>query len=290
MSTTTYNKLFLLLSLVLISSCKNNFHTSLNKNALKENDKILATFEGGDVRLSQVKREFAKITARDEKLKKLTFDDLTSEQKKIIINEVVVNDVSYQKAKELKLNNDDDYQEALKLFETELLKQKLYIHIADQIKQEENLKKNYQQLASKLANKKDYRFSYIALKDEKDAKKEADEIYEKLLKNPQKFSDIAKKKSIDKDTAKKGGDLGYIVEDALPTEILSSLKKLKKGQVSKPILSANRFLIIKFIDERKAEILPFDKAKEALAQGLIKKALEDFNSQAVKDSQIKYLE
>jgi parvulin-like peptidyl-prolyl isomerase len=290
MSTTTYNKLFLLLSLVLISSCKNNFHTSLNKNALKENDKILATFEGGDVRLSQVKREFAKITARDEKLKKLTFDDLTSEQKKIIINEVVVNDVSYQKAKELKLNNDDDYQEALKLFETELLKQKLYINIADQIKQEENLKKNYQQLASKLANKKDYRFSYIALKDEKDAKKEADEIYEKLLKNPQKFSDIAKKKSIDKDTAKKGGDLGYIVEDALPTEILSSLKKLKKGQVSKPILSANRFLIIKFIDERKAEILPFDKAKEALAQGLIKKALEDFNSQAVKDSQIKYLE
>lgn len=290
MSTTTYNKLFLLLSLVLISSCKNNFHTSLNKNALKENDKILATFEGGDVRLSQVKREFAKITARDEKLKKLTFDDLTSEQKKIIINEVVVNDVSYQKAKELKLNNDDDYQEALKLFETELLKQKLYINIADQIKQEENLKKNYQQLASKLANKKDYRFSYIALKDEKDAKKEADEIYEKLLKNPQKFSDIAKRKSIDKDTAKKGGDLGYIVEDALPTEILSSLKKLKKGQVSKPILSANRFLIIKFIDERKAEILPFDKAKEALAQGLIKKALEDFNSQAVKDSQIKYLE
>lgn len=290
MSTTTYNKLFLLLSLALISSCKNNFYTSQNKNTLKENDKILATFEGGDVRLSQVKREFAKITARDEKLKKLTFDDLTSEQKKIIINEVIVNDVSYQKAKELKLNNDDDYQEALKLFETELLKQKLYIHIADQIKQEENLKKNYQQLASKLANKKDYRFSYIALKDEKDAKKEADEIYEKLLKNPQKFSDIAKKKSVDKDTAKKGGDLGYIVEDALPTEILSSLKKLKKGQVSKPILSANRFLIIKFVDERKAEILPFDKAKEALAQGLIKKALEDFNSQAVKDSQIKYLE
>lgn len=290
MSTTTYNKLFLLLSLVLISSCKNNFYNSINKNALKENDKILATFEGGDVRLSQVKREFAKITARDEKLKKLTFDDLTSEQKKIIINEIVVNDVSYQKAKELKLNNDDDYQEALKLFETELLKQKLYLHFANQVKQEENLKKNYQQLASKLANKKDYRFSYIALKDEKDAKKEADEIYEKLLKNPQKFSDIAKKKSVDKDTAKKGGDLGYIVEDALPTEILSSLKKLKKGQVSKPILSANRFLIIKFVDERKAEILPFDKAKEALAQGLIKKALEDFNSQAVKDSQIKYLE
>lgn len=240
MSTTTYNKLFLLLSLVLISSCKNNFYNSINKNALKENDKILATFEGGDVRLSQVKREFAKITARDEKLKKLTFDDLTSEQKKIIINEIVVNDVSYQKAKELKLNNDDDYQEALKLFETELLKQKLYLHFANQVKQEENLKKNYQQLASKLANKKDYRFSYIALKDEKDAKKEADEIYEKLLKNPQKFSDIAKKKSVDKDTAKKGGDLGYIVEDALPTEILSSLKKLKKGQVSKPILQAKQ--------------------------------------------------
>lgn len=290
MSITTYNKLvFLLLSFILIS-CKNNFYKSSNSNIVNKDDKILATYEGGNVMLSEVKREFSKIISRDEKLKKLTFDDLASEQKKIIINEVVVNDVSYQKAKELKLNNDDDYQEALKLFETELLKQKLYLHIANQVKQEENLKKNYQQLASKLANKKDYRFSYIALKDEKDAKKEADEIYEKLLKNPQKFSDIAKKKSVDKDTAKKGGDLGYIVEDALPTEILSSLKKLKKGQVSKPILSANRFIIIKFIDERKAEILSFDKAKESLAQGLIKKALEDFNEKALKDSHIEYLE
>lgn len=290
MSITTYNKLVFLLFLFILISCKNNFYKSSNSNIVNKDDKILATYEDRNVMLSEVKREFSKIISRDEKLKKLTFDDLTSEQKKIIINEVVVNHASYQKAKELKLNNDDDYQEALRLFETELLKQKLYLHIANQIKQEENLKKNYQQLANKLANKKDYRFSYIALKDEKDAKKEADEIYEKLLKNPQKFSDIAKKKSVDKDTAKKGGDLGYIVEDALPTEILSSLKKLKKGQVSKPILSANRFLIIKFVDERKAEILPFDKAKEALAQGLIKKALEDFNSQAVKDSQIKYLE
>ena len=286
MSTTTYNKLILLLSLTIVSSCKNNFFKSSNYNTLKENDKVLAKFEGGDVKLSQVKREFTKIAARDEKLKNFTFDDLTSDQKKIIINEVVVNEVSYQKAKELKLNNDEDYKEALRFFETEFLKQKLYLHIANQIKQEENIKNNYQQLSNQLANKKDYRLSYIALNDDK----EADKIYEKLLKNPEKFSYIAKNKSVDQDTAKKGGDLGYIVEDALPKEILSSLKKLKKGQVSKPILSANRFLIIKFVDERNAEILPFDKAKEALAQGLIKKALEDFNSQAIKDSKIKYLE
>ncbi|MFM7620778.1 MAG: peptidylprolyl isomerase [Alphaproteobacteria bacterium] len=286
MTTTIKNKLILFLFLALISSCKNNFLTSSNKSIVNNNDLILATFAGGDIKLSQVKREFNKITSRDEKLKKIAFDDLTKEQKKIIINEVVINDVSYQKAKELKLNNDSDYLEALKLFETELLKQKLYLHIANQIKSEENLKKNYQELASKLANKKDYRFSYIAVKDEK----EADEIYEKLLKNPQKFSDIAKKKSVDKDTAKKGGDLGYIIEDALPAEILSSLKKLKKGQISKPILSANRFLIIKFVDERKAEILSFEKSKEALTQGLIKKALEDFNEQAIKESKIKYLE
>jgi len=290
MTTTIKNKLILFLFLALISSCKNNFLTSSNKSIVNNNDLILATFAGGDIKLSQVKREFNKITSRDEKLKKIAFDDLTKEQKKIIINEVVINDVSYQKAKELKLNNDSDYLEALKLFETELLKQKLYLHIANQIKSEENLKKNYQELASKLANKKDYRFSYIAVKDEKEAKKEADEIYEKLLKNPQKFSDIAKKKSVDKDTAKKGGDLGYIIEDALPAEILSSLKKLKKGQISKPILSANRFLIIKFVDERKAEILSFEKSKEALTQGLIKKALEDFNEQAIKESKIKYLE
>lgn len=73
MTTTIKNKLILFLFLALISSCKNNFLTSSNKSVVNNDDLILATFAGGDIKLSQVKREFSKITSRDEKLKKNCF-------------------------------------------------------------------------------------------------------------------------------------------------------------------------------------------------------------------------
>ena len=42
-----------------------------------------------------------------------------------------------------------------------------------------------------------------------------------------------------------------------------------------------KWLIIKLDDERSAEILPYEKAKEGLAQNLAKKAVEDFVSQGL---------
>ena len=63
--------------------------------------------------------------------------------------------------------------------------------------------------------------------------------------------------------------------------------KLKKGQITKPILSSNRFVIAKFVDERKAEILSYSKAKEVLTSNLVKKALEDFNREILNEADIK---
>lgn len=260
--------------------------TNLDKSA----DKTVATYSSGEVKLSEVKKELAKITNKEDKLKNITIEKLTAEQKQLLIKEVIINNLAVIEAKKQNLNQDQDYQEALKLFESELLKQKLYLKIASEVKKEENLKKNYQNLVAKLANKKDYQISYIAIKDSKEAKKEADEIYEKLTKDPKKFAEIAKKKSSDKETAKKGGDLGFVVEDALPNEIVSAIKKLKKNQISKPILTAQGLVILKFVDERKAKISSFQEVKEALAQQLIKKALEDFNQKLIDNSQVKFVE
>jgi parvulin-like peptidyl-prolyl isomerase len=270
---------------------QNSTTYKLNKNNVTNDDqKIIATFKYGNVKLADVKRELAKITSKEPKLKNLSFEKLSKDQQKIIIQEVVINEIAYRQAINLKLDNDEDYLEAKKLFESELLKQKLYLKIANEVKNEDNLKKSYDQLVKNLNGKKDYRISYIAFKDDSQGKKDADEISQKLQDDPKKFAEFAKKKSIDKETANKGGDLGFIVEDALPNEIISAIKKLKKNQVSKPILSAGNFIIIKFVDERKAEIISFAKVKENLAQNLIKKTLEDFNNKAVQEANLKIFE
>ena len=79
------------------------------------------------------------------------------------------------------------------------------------------------------------------------------------------------------------------MEDILTAEVVKQARTVSKGQIAKPILSSGKWVIVKLEDERPAEITPFDKAKEALAVNLAKKAIEDFISQNLEKAQINIL-
>lgn len=278
------------LSLILIlSSCQNSFNSRVSsKEDSAANDPtktIVSTYSGGEVTLKDVNVELEKLIAKNDKLKGLTFDKLNPQQKEAVIKEVILKEMAYKEAKKRNLNKDKDYQEALKSFESELLKQKLLFTLAKEASDEKNVKKNYDELAAKLKDKKDLKISYIAVKTQN----EAEAIHQSLLKSPSSFASQAKRKSIDKEVAKKGGDLGFVMEDALPAEVVKQAKLLNKGQLSKPIQVAGKWVIIKLDDERPAEILPYDKAKDALTQNLAKKAIEDFISQSFEKAKINIL-
>ena len=289
-ATPTTLKLLTTLSLILLlASCQSMTGSkSSNSGTASENDTsktIISTYSGGQVSLRDAATELDKLIAKNEKLKGLTFDKLSSDQKEVIIKEVVLKEMAYKEAKKRSLNKDQDYQEALKLFETELLKQKLFIKLTEEAREEKNLKKSYDELAEKLKGKKDVRISYIAVKTQN----EAEVIYQFLLKSPNSFAAQAKRKSLDKEIAKKGGDLGFIIEDALPAEVVKQARTVDKGQIAKPIQTSGKWVIVKLEDERPAEITPFEKSKDALAQNLAKKAIEDFVSQSLEKAQISIL-
>jgi peptidyl-prolyl cis-trans isomerase C len=278
-------KLVAIASILLITSCKNFIKINETTAANDPSKIIISTYEGGKISLKDANNTLEKIVARNEKLKGLTFDKLNSEQKETIIKEAVINEIAYKEAKKRKLNKDEDYKEALKIFESELLKQKLFIALAEEAKSEENVKKSYDELVKKIKGKKDLRISYISLKTEK----EADSLHKILVKNPNSFSSQAKKKSLDKATAKKGGDLGFVLEDLLPKKISDAAKSLTKGQISDPISLSDKWVIIKLSDERPAQILLFAEAKENLANNLAKKAIEDFVAQSFEKAKISIL-
>ena len=56
------------------------------------------------------------------------------------------------------------------------------------------------------------------------------------------------------DTAKAGGDIGWINENSLNNEIKKKIKNLKIGEVSKPITLANGILILQIKDTKTTEI------------------------------------
>lgn len=284
-------KFFAIFPLIIsLTSCQNILDSKSVKNpdnidANAKSKTIIATYKGGQVTLKDFNSELEKIIEKNEKLKGITFEKLNVEQKEIIIKEFVIKEIASKEAKKRKLHKDEDYQEALKNFESELLKQKLVFDLIKKASDEKNVKKNYDEIVAKIKDKKDLRISYIALKTQN----EAEAVYRVVSKFPTAFSSQAKRKSIDKESAKKGGDLGFVIEEVLPSEVLKQAKLLQKNQISKPFFANEKWLIIKLNDERPAEILPYEKAKVALAQNLTKKAVEDFVSKGLDKAKISIL-
>lgn len=258
-----------------------NFYTkSPDQKSAEEN--IVANYEGGYVTLNQAQIELNKLAVQNPDLKGIAFESLETHQKEIIIKEIVLKEIAYKEAKKERLNKEKDYKQALKLFETELLKQKLFVKITEDAKKEENLRANYDELVKNLKDKQDIRISYIALKTEK----EANSLHKILTKYPNSFAKQAKLKSIDKETAKNGGDLDFIIEDALPKEIVNNAKQLEKGKISQPFKLADKWVIIKLEDLRPAKIAKFEDAKQSLATSLSQKALQDFISESIANANI----
>lgn len=95
----------------------------------------------------------------------------------------------------------------------------------------------------KYSTKEKRRYSIIQTKN----KDEALIILSKLQNTPEDFSKIAKEKSIDPISSKKGGDIGWISADLVPNEIKNANLN-KKNQISTIIPFHNEFLIIKLND------------------------------------------
>ena len=243
---------------------------------------IVATYNKGKITLAEAQQELDKISSKSEKLKDLQFSNLKKEQQELVIKEIILQKIIYQEAKKQGFKNEKSYTQAVKNFKQEFLKQKLYNHLVSTAKAEKNVQKNYNELLEKSQNKLDFKISYIAIGNEK----QAQEIYQKLLKNPSNFAKIAKQSSIDTDTAKKGGNLGFVFEDNLPASLVENLKQLKKHQITKPIAVADSWFIVQLQQSRKAEILPFEKAKEQLAENLAKLAVEDFIEKSLEQAKI----
>jgi parvulin-like peptidyl-prolyl isomerase len=227
--------------ILFLTSCQN-----LHDSASSESSAIVAKYKGGQVSLKDANLELNLLISKNEKLKGLTFEKLNSEQKEAVIKEVILNQITYKEAKKRNLDQEKDYQEALRIFKSELLKQKLLVTIAKEATDENSLRKNYNELVEKLKNKKDLRISYVAVKTQK----EAETLYQRVVKVPRSFASLAKKKSLDRETAKKGGDLGFVLEDGLPADVLIKAKALQKGQISKPFTTNGTWLVIKLDDER----------------------------------------
>ncbi len=93
------------------------------------------------------------------------------------------------------------------------------------------------------------------------AKARADSIYQ-MLKSGADFAELARKYSDDKGSAKKGGNIGYFERRMMIKPFDEVAFNLKKGEISKPVLTKFGFHIIKVTDI--APLPSFERMKDKL--------------------------
>jgi peptidyl-prolyl cis-trans isomerase C len=68
------------------------------------------------------------------------------------------------------------------------------------------------------------------------------------LKNGESFANLAKELSIDRGSAKRGGDLGYFSRGMMVKPFENAAFKMEKGQISDPVKTEFGYHIIKRLD------------------------------------------
>lgn len=136
---------------------------------------------------------------------------------------------------------------------------------------EEDIQQAYEANKSAFATPAQYHIAqiYLSSSDAKDAaglQKKAEDLAVKARTG--NFEELAGRNSEHKESASKGGDMGWLPETQLIPELRELLPKMTANQVSKPVKSANGWHIIKLLGVKPAGVSPLSDVHDLIASNL----------------------
>lgn len=128
---------------------------------------------------------------------------------------------------------------------------------------EDEIKAEYDKVKAS-AGATEYKARHILVKTEAEARAIIAQLNKKVA-----FDKLAREKSIDKGSAKNGGDLGWNVPGSFVPEFGQALAALKKGETSKePVQSPFGWHVIRLDDVRPTQFPSLDEVKGEIQQQL----------------------
>ncbi|PAF48073.1 peptidylprolyl isomerase [Helicobacter sp. 12S02634-8] len=226
--------------------------------------KTLATVDG----VAITEKDFDVIKQR---VPNFNFDSLKDDQKKALLDQAINNILIEKQAKKDKIEDSEEFKNALTAFKKQLLVEVWAKKQAEAINKtkipEAKLKKYYddnkQQFVQQEAHAR-----HILVKTEDEAKK----IISELNKTPKakvesKFIELANKDSIDPNTknTQNGGDLGTFQKNQMVPEFAKAALELKPGTYTKtPVKTEFGYHIIYLISKKDPKTYSFDEAKQTI--------------------------
>ncbi len=176
-------------------------------------------------------------------------------EKQVVLNEMIDRIVLSQYALDKKLDQEpENFLLMKRVRENILVEATIRNVLKDKPITDEDLKKRFQQEVEK-THKTEYKVRHILVKDENEAKA----LIEQIRKGGN-FAALARTKSLDVQTGKNGGDLGWINQGMVVPEFFEGVMALKKAQVSAaPVRTDFGFHVVKVDDLRPLKIPSFEE-------------------------------
>jgi parvulin-like peptidyl-prolyl isomerase len=108
-----------------------------------------------------------------------------------------------------------------------------------------------------------------------EAKKKISELSAKLGKSGGDFAKLAKENSAHRESAEKGGELGWVSEEQMVPEIRRAVSGMAKGEVSQPIKSQAGWHLIKLLDKKPAATRPLSDIRPNLVIAMRNRKAQD---------------
>ncbi|CAK0755710.1 peptidyl-prolyl cis-trans isomerase C [Gammaproteobacteria bacterium] len=198
------------------------------------------------------------------------------QNRRAITEELVARELIIQAAKQKKLDREPEVKAAI----VANTRQILFAAGADSFLKENPIRdsvlhEQYENWAKSFP-KEEFKVRRILLKTQDEAERIASQARE-----GKSFADLALQ-SLDTESAKKGGDIGWIAP--MSPQIAQELAKLTQGKVSDPIEVSNGWEVVEVTDKRPAHPPEFDQVKErlraAMQQELLRRYVQELHSKA----------
>lgn len=191
-----------------------------------------------------------------------------------LLGSLVDQEVLFQEAEKMKLDNTDEYRDSLSRFrKTYLTNAIIQARLGAQMT-EELAKKYYSENARKFSTDQ-VQVMHILVATEAEAKK----IITEVSAAGADFNKIAETKSKDPSAKNNRGSLGYITYDRLAPEFAQAAFSAKAGSIVGPVHTSFGYHVLKVGSKKEGKVLSYDEVepqvKGSLRQELIGKLLVD---------------
>jgi peptidyl-prolyl cis-trans isomerase C len=214
--------------------------------------------------------------------------NLPKEVLEILVKEIYLEKKLSQKAEKSAISSNPAVLDKISNAKNKILRQAYIDKLVAAEVTIEKINDKYLELSKELDGKKEYLISHIVVETED----KAEEIAKKLNSSKEldkKFSELAKKYSLDKDSADKDGSLDYVLENNMIQEIAAVVPTLQIGKISKPIQTKFGWHLIKINDSRNAQAAPFEEVKNNIKNQLTQDVINEINSKITNNAKIEIL-